>query len=70
MARLSVGGVVQERVVAGARGYLSQPELPVTFGLGQATTIDWVEIRWPHPGAKFERVVVEGIDKTVRIRQP
>ncbi len=70
VARLSVGGVVQERVVAGARGYLSQPELPVTFGLGQATTIDWLEIRWPHPGAKFERVVVEGIDKTVRIRQP
>ena len=27
--------------------YLSQSELPLTFGLGGAATVDQVEIRWP-----------------------
>ncbi len=30
-----------------ARGYLSQSELPVTFGLGEQTKVDRVTIRWP-----------------------
>ena len=29
------------------RSYLSQVELPVTFGLGSAEKIDEVRIRWP-----------------------
>jgi hypothetical protein len=44
---LEAGGVVQQREVAGARGYLSQSELTVTFGLGKETKVDRVTIRWP-----------------------
>jgi hypothetical protein len=44
---LEAGGMVQQREVAGARGYLSQSELTVTFGLGDVTTVDKVTIRWP-----------------------
>ncbi|HEX5272924.1 MAG TPA: CRTAC1 family protein, partial [Gemmataceae bacterium] len=44
---LEAGGVTQHREVTGARGYLSQSELPVTFGLGDATKVDRVTIRWP-----------------------
>jgi hypothetical protein len=29
------------------RSYLSQSELPVTIGLGNAATVDGVEILWP-----------------------
>ena len=29
------------------RGYLSQSELPVTFGLGPAAKVDKVTVRWP-----------------------
>jgi len=41
------GGVVQRRQVMPARSYLSQVELPVTFGLGAATEIERVTIHWP-----------------------
>ena len=35
------------RQVMPTRGYLSQSELPVTFGLGEARQIDQLEIHWP-----------------------
>jgi hypothetical protein len=41
------GGVVQERDVMPARSYLSQVELPVTFGLGGAEAVESIEVRWP-----------------------
>jgi hypothetical protein len=44
---LKAGDTVLYREVVSARGYLSQSELPVTFGLGKSTRIDQVEIRWP-----------------------
>ena len=44
---LEAGGLVQHREVTSARGYLSQSELPVTFGLGEETKVDKVTIRWP-----------------------
>ena len=45
--RVRTGDVVQERTVMPARSYLSQVELPITFGLGAASSVDEVEIRWP-----------------------
>ncbi|MFV1966325.1 MAG: CRTAC1 family protein, partial [Pirellulaceae bacterium] len=41
------GGQVQRRQVMPTRGYLSQSELPVTFGLGKAGEVERVTIRWP-----------------------
>ncbi|MCB1127967.1 MAG: ASPIC/UnbV domain-containing protein, partial [Verrucomicrobiae bacterium] len=41
-------GLQQGRTVMPTRGYLSQSELPVTFGLGTADRIDAIEIRWPN----------------------
>ena len=40
-------GIVQRRLVMAARSYLSQVELPVTFGLGASKTVERVTIRWP-----------------------
>ena len=37
----------QTRVVKGGSSYLSQSELPVTFGLGKRDKIDRVVIQWP-----------------------
>jgi hypothetical protein len=44
---LEAGGLVQHREVTSASGYLSQSELPVTFGLGEVNKVDKVTIRWP-----------------------
>jgi ASPIC and UnbV len=35
------------REVTSGRGYLSQSELTLTFGLGQLQKVDKVTIRWP-----------------------
>jgi hypothetical protein len=58
------------RVKAGARilidevrsgsSYISNNDMRVHFGLGSATKIDWVEIRWPGGLVeKFENVAVD-----------
>jgi hypothetical protein len=44
---LTAGKTVLVREVTSGHGYLSQSELPVTFGLGPSTRIDKVEIKWP-----------------------
>jgi hypothetical protein len=58
--RLTSGKMVLSRDVVGAQGYLSQSELPLTFGLGKNTKIDKVEIRWP--GVKGGVQVLERLD--------
>jgi hypothetical protein len=45
--RLEAGGQEQWREVTGSRGYLSQSELVLTFGLGTATSADRVSVYWP-----------------------
>ena len=45
--KVRVGGRTLSRQVMPTRSYLSQSELPVTFGLGDATVVDSVEIQWP-----------------------
>jgi hypothetical protein len=46
--RVRAGSQIYERQVMPTRSYLSQSELPVTFGLGQAARVDAVEITWPN----------------------
>jgi len=41
------GGLSQSRVVRGGSSYLSQSELPVTFGVGKSEKIERVTIDWP-----------------------
>jgi enediyne biosynthesis protein E4 len=41
-------GPVQRRQVMPTRSYLSQTELPVTFGLGGAAAVERVRIHWPN----------------------
>lgn len=65
---LHAGGQVQERFVQPTRGYLSQSELPLTFGLGKTDKIDKVLIRWPD-GSKQE-IKELAIDKQHTIEQP
>ena len=45
--RILAGDTSQSRLVKSGSSYLSQSELPVTFGLGKRDRIDRVEIDWP-----------------------
>ncbi len=61
---VEAGGVVQKRAVMPTRSYLSQVELPVTFGLGENTAIERITIRWPDgttqelPSVKVDQLLV------------
>ncbi len=45
--RVFAGGITQSRVVKGGSSYLSQSELPLTFGLEKHNRIERVVIDWP-----------------------
>jgi hypothetical protein len=45
--RIEAGGATQSRMVRGGSSYLSQSELPVTFGLAKQDQIDRAVIEWP-----------------------
>jgi hypothetical protein len=39
--------VTQKRLVQSGSSYISQEDLRLHFGLGSATTVDSVEVKWP-----------------------
>jgi hypothetical protein len=45
--RIFAGGVSQSRMVKSGSSYLSQSELPVTFGVGRRDLLDRVVVSWP-----------------------
>ncbi len=45
--RVTAGGTTRMAMVKSGSSYLSQSELPLTFGLGAASRADQVEVRWP-----------------------
>jgi len=69
--RIYYEGTMQSRLVKSGSSYLSQSELPVTFGLGKRDKIERVVIQWPNgrteeyknlaAGKAYECVESEGI---------
>jgi hypothetical protein len=45
--KITAGGMTQTQEIYSGGSYLSQHDTRVHFGLGQATKIDFAEIRWP-----------------------
>ncbi|MCU1270730.1 MAG: Integrin-like protein [Acidobacteriaceae bacterium] len=45
--KISANGIMQARMVRSGSSYLSQSELPITFGLGKQDKIERVVIDWP-----------------------
>ena len=67
LVELSAGGVTQRRVVTPTRSYLSQSELPVTFGLGASSAVDELHITWPD--GQRQSVPVPEVDVMMTINQ-
>jgi hypothetical protein len=74
--RIFHGGTSQSRVVRSGSSYLSQSELPVTFGVGKRDVIDRVTIAWPNgrseefnkvaTGKQYDCVEGKGISESSR----
>jgi hypothetical protein len=60
MVRIEHQGSTQERLVKGGSSYLSQSELPVTFGLGKREKIDRVVIEWPSGNTEEHKNLTAG----------
>ena len=64
---LESGGVTQRRQVMPTRGYQSQSELILTFGLGTEAQVDALRIVWPD-GTEQE-TVVDAVDQLVVVER-
>ena len=65
---VTAGGVEQTKLVNPTRGYLTQVELPLSFGLGDAEEIDSVRVVWPDGS---ERTLTDVIaDNAVVVARP
>jgi hypothetical protein len=63
----SSAGVSPWMMVKTGSSYLSQSELPLTFGLGQATTITKVEVKWPN--GNTETLTGVTINQALRVEE-
>jgi hypothetical protein len=68
-ARLSwsVGGSHRTKVKNNGGSYLSSHDPREVLGLGAATHVDWVEIKWPQPSGLVQRINNPPIDRYITI---
>jgi len=66
--RVRIGSQTLARQVMPTKSYLSQSQLPVTFGLGTASRVDEVIVTWP--GGSVQRVNGFRIDSSNVVKQP
>jgi enediyne biosynthesis protein E4 len=67
--KVSSGGHVYTKYNDGKSGYLSQSVLPLYFGLGDAASVERVQVLWPS-GKKSELKRGISINKTLTITEP
>ena len=65
---MTANGVTQRRLVMPTRSFLSQVELPVTFGLGDNDRVDALKITWPD--GQVQQLTVEQVDTLLTVIQP
>ena len=65
----SVNGMVYSRLKNGGGSYLSSHDPREVIGLGSATDLEWVEVRWPLSSAKVERFKQVPVDRYIRIEE-
>ena len=65
---VTAGGRTRTRTVNPTRGYLTQIELPLTFGLGDAGTVDALRVDWPDGAARTLKNLAA--DRAVAVPRP
>ncbi len=65
---VEAGGVIRQRQVMPTRSYLSQVELPLTFGLGPLEGADVVRVHWPD--GTVQELTNVAADQMLVVEQP
>jgi hypothetical protein len=70
-ARLTwcIKGAARTRLKNGGGSYLSSPDPREVIGLGSATKLDWLEITWPAPSKRHDRLTNIPIDRYLTITE-
>ena len=68
LVEVRVGDVTQSRRISPTRSYLSQVELPVTFGLGVSDSVDRIVVTWPN--GRQQIIQQPTVDQLLVIKQP
>jgi hypothetical protein len=63
----SSNGKTRTRYKSNGGSYLSSHDLREVLGLGPSTTVDWIEIKWPAPSGRVERIADPPIDRYITI---
>jgi enediyne biosynthesis protein E4 len=66
--KVTAGGHSQIDEVRSGGSYLSQSDLRLHFGIGNATQVDQIEIKWP--SGQTQVISKQSVDRIVRIREP
>jgi hypothetical protein len=67
--RWSAGGKVRWRVKNNGGSYLSSHDPRDVLGIGQTEKMDWIEITWPKPSGKVQRVENPALDRYQVIKE-
>ncbi|HSR50481.1 MAG TPA: CRTAC1 family protein [Acidobacteriota bacterium] len=65
----SVEGKARTRFLNGGGSYLSAHDPRLILGLGPADKVDWIEIRWPLPSDKVERLEEVPLDRYLTVEE-
>ena len=65
----SAGGVKRSRLKTSGGSYLSSHDPRELLGLGKATKIDWLEVRWPAPSKRVDRFENVAADRYYALRE-
>jgi len=63
------GGVVRSRLKNSGGSYLSSHDPREVLGAGNASQIDWVEITWPKPSGKVQRIERPPMDRYMTVKE-
>ena len=63
----SFGDVIRRRYKANGGSYLSSHDMREVLGIGTATKVNWIEVKWPPPSGRVERITDVPIDRYVTI---
>ncbi len=67
--RWSSGGVVRSRMKNSGGSYLSSHDPREVLGAGKAEKIDWVEITWPKPSGKIQKIATPPMDQYISVKE-